>query len=282
MEWIKPQYSKGAIRKAGKVLASDHPDDKKSIESFDALSNWRSAHAYPMQAILILLRKTAEKILGNEAEKINKNVLVAQRLKRAPSIVQKLKRECGMQLDRMEDIGGCRAIVSTLSQVKQLSSALRLSKTVYILHRERNYIEEPKPSGYRGIHLIYKYDGTKTEYKNIPIEIQIRSKIQHAWATAVEVAGVFTKSALKASQGSDEWLKYFQYASAELARLEGCSPDPCFNSIDIRSELELLSTTLNVYHQFAAFTITTERITKETKTKNKNSFYLLTLDVQAS
>jgi hypothetical protein len=56
-----------------------------------------------------------------------------------------------------------------------------------------NYIEKPKPDGYRGVHLIIKYRSTaKREYKDQNIEVQIRSRLQHAWATAVETCETFT------------------------------------------------------------------------------------------
>ena len=43
------------------------------------------------------------------------------------------------------------------------------------------------PSGYRGVHLIYRYNSDrKTEYNTLLIEMQLRSQLQHAWATAVE------------------------------------------------------------------------------------------------
>jgi hypothetical protein len=67
----------------------------------------------------------------------------------------------------------------------------------------------PQKSGYRGIHLVYRYNGRKTEYNGLKIEIQIRTVIQHAWATAVETVGMFTQQALKSSQGEQDWLRYF-------------------------------------------------------------------------
>ena len=60
-----------------------------------------------------------------------------------------------MSLSRMEDIAGCRAVVENENFVKRVSNSLKKSRTKNILARERNYIETPKPSGYRGIHLVF-------------------------------------------------------------------------------------------------------------------------------
>jgi len=140
------------------------------------------------------------------AIRVDKNALAVQRLKQVPSIFNKLERELSMSLSRMEDIGGCRAVVSTSTLVNRIYKILKNSRTKHILHRERHYITNPKESGYRGIHLIYKYNGSKDKFKGLPVEIQIRSKIQHSWATAVEVVGTFTKQALKAHTGDADWL----------------------------------------------------------------------------
>jgi ppGpp synthetase/RelA/SpoT-type nucleotidyltranferase len=62
-----------------------------------------------MQSMLGYLRKKAFDV-------DNKSIIV-QRLKRTPSILEKLRREDGMKLDRMEDIAGCRIIVANKSNV---------------------------------------------------------------------------------------------------------------------------------------------------------------------
>ena len=67
---------------------------------------------------------------------------------------------------------------------------------------------------------MYKYRGEKEQYKDFFVELQIRSKIQHAWATAVEIVDTFTKQALKASHGHKDWMDFFRYTSAEFALME--------------------------------------------------------------
>ncbi len=41
------------------------------------------------------------------------------------------------------------------------------------------------------------------------IELQLRTRLQHEWATAVETMGTFLQSSLKSSQGPEEWLDFF-------------------------------------------------------------------------
>jgi ppGpp synthetase/RelA/SpoT-type nucleotidyltranferase len=76
-----------------------------------------------------------------------------QRHKRSPSIISKLARFPQMELSRMQDIGGCRAIVATVRDVERLNALIQSGRTRNKLHREYNYIEKPKDTGYRGIHL---------------------------------------------------------------------------------------------------------------------------------
>ena len=269
MRWSEPQFGRKAVRRAGETLIGEGNDLFAASRAFEVLSNWRAAHAYPIQAVLMLLR--------GKAASVDSNALIVQRLKRTPSILAKLRRESGMKLERMEDIGGCRAVVATTKQVRQLATLLVDSKTRHTLSRTRDYIKHPKASGYRGIHLVYRYNARKKEFKGIPIEIQIRSKIQHSWATAVEVAGAFTRHALKASQGPDDWLKYFQYASVELAKFEGCPIGGAFEGVDTAVELERLSEKLDVSHKLRAFVVTTMNLGK--KTHDKSDYFLLVLDM---
>lgn len=272
MRWTEPKYKKGEVRRAGEVLAGKWTDYRAVATAFEVLSNWRAAHAYPIQAVLMLVRR--------KATEVDKNALIVQRLKRTPSILAKLRREHGMKLERVEDIGGCRAVVSTTRGARRLARLLVDSRTRHVLSRQRDYITRPKPSGYRGIHLVYRYGGRKKAFQGMSVEVQVRTKVQHSWATAVEVAGAFTRYALKASQGPSDWLAYFRYASAELAKLEGCPVDATFEGVDTAGELESLSKRLDVHHRLRTFVVTTESLGKQTH--DKTDFFLLVLDMAQS
>lgn len=270
MKWIDPAHSKNKVRKAGDVLRSKHELSENTLQAYKILSNWRSAHAYPMHCLLMILRKKSNEIC--------RDPIVVQRLKRSPSIIAKLRRMRGMSLDRMQDIAGCRSVVNSLTQVKQLSNLIKNSQTSHIFHNEKDYINYPKESGYRCIHLVYKYNASKKEYKNFFIELQLRSQIQHAWATAVEVVDLFTKQALKASYGQETWKDFFRYVSVEFARLEKAPTDPNLSKIEIMENVKRLESTLSVRDRLGAFAVTTRHIEKQTK--KEFQYYIMVLDAK--
>lgn len=73
-----------------------------------------------------------------------------------------------------------------------------------------DYVQEPKESGYRSIHFIYKYKSENKDVDGAKVELQVRTKLQHSWAMAVETAGLITSTPLKSSMGSEEWLDFFK------------------------------------------------------------------------
>ena len=182
-----------------------------------------------MHAMLINLRdKSAE---------LDKNSIVVQRLKRSPSIIAKLRRYPNMKLSTMQDIGGCRSVVATAKRVERLTDSLTTSRTSHILQKVNDYVACPKESGYRGVHLVYRYNASKTDYRGHLVELQLRSRVQHAWATAVEIVDNFTDQALKASIGDEDWLQFFKMAGAELAKLEKRPIGEYVDGVDTRAEL---------------------------------------------
>ncbi|WP_445393903.1 RelA/SpoT domain-containing protein [Stenotrophomonas maltophilia] len=215
MKYTKPEYSRGQVDKAGDVLrAAVNLSTDEATRALSIMSNWRSSHAFPLNTVTVSLKKVARNV--------DPAALVAQRLKRIPSIIDKLDRERSMSLARMQDIGGCRSVVNGITETRRLVESLKASRMKHILRREVDYIANPKESGYRGIHLIYRYNSDRNEiYNKLQVEVQIRSAVQHAWATAVETMGTFLKSSLKASQGPDDWLEFFKHASSAFAILEG-------------------------------------------------------------
>lgn len=216
MEWTVPRYDRAAVDAAGKTLRDDSSDLDVWFDALEVLDNWRSSHAFPLN--------TFQTVLRNRARKLDPQATVAQRLKRVPSIMAKLQRQRSMRLTQMQDIGGCRAVLRDVAAARRLRDNYlrRPSNAVFV--STKDYIQAPRDSGYRSIHLIYRYNSGRSAkraaFNGLQIEIQIRSRLQHAWATAVETVGLLTNQALKSEQGEADWLELFRYISTMFAYAE--------------------------------------------------------------
>ncbi len=198
-----------AVTRAGETLivegiSTDKPEEYE--QAMNILSYWRSCHEKPLEE--------AYALLNHSVDKIERKAVTAKRLKRTPSIVLKLKRFETMKLRSMQDIGGCRAIVSSEKKLVQLVRELKKKKKFRI----KDYIKNPKDDGYRGVHLIGDFSNGHGSKKSI--EIQVRTKSQHSWATAVEIIDLFTNQALKSNHGEDEWKKFFKYVGKQFSYIE--------------------------------------------------------------
>lgn len=266
-------FSNSEINKSGKILIKDSPGKIELVYALDVLDKWRVSHAYPMNTFQATLRKKI-KLLSGEA-------IVAQRLKRLPTIVAKLKKYPEMELSRMQDIGGLRAIVDSVDSVRKLHDIYQKAKFDHELKNSKDYISDPKRSGYRGIHLIYKYKNKQfPSYDGLSIELQFRSKLQHSWATAVETMGTFLGKALKSSQGNKEWLNFFALTSSAFAHLEKTPRIPGYEKLSRKQTFEAVietEKTLGVISKMRAFTIAANMI--HNRSDKKGWYYhLIILD----
>ena len=265
---VVPVYSRSEIDKAGDILR----DEKQEKEwAFKVLNNWRASHSYPINTFQAYLRS---KIRENKFKK----TIVVQRIKRVPSIIGKLNRIQTMKLSRMHDIGGLRAILKTQKQIYTLVNSFRKARFRHELVKTYDYIEEPKNSGYRGIHLVYKYNNRQApEFNNLRIEVQLRTFLQHAWATAVETMGIFLDHSLKASEGPKEWLEFFSMVGSAFAYLEDSSPAKKYSNTDPRDLVKKIievEKKLSVKNSLLAFGSSIEVITSQ---KIKLKYYIIHL-----
>lgn len=146
--------------------------------------------------------------------------LTAARLKRLPSIRKKLEKR---YLDVIQDLAGVRVILPTLRDVERLAEACR-NGLPHNIYAQDDYIAVPRPSGYRSLHLKLEYrpaNRFEEVCDRCRIELQIRTRRQHGWATAVEAVGLFRGEALKSGQGDPNWLRLFLLMASETARIEG-------------------------------------------------------------
>ncbi|RFZ48250.1 GTP pyrophosphokinase YjbM [Mycobacterium marinum] len=160
------------LRVVGNVVSVDawmEVGAEQVFAALDTLEAWRAAHARPLGAATNGLRSRIQTMGCSHIE-------VSQRLKRIPTIIDKLGREPGMSLGRMYDIGGCRAVLRSLDEVQLVQSRYADDRVTV---RTRDYVANPKPDGYRAVHVVVRYQGRL-------IEVQLRTQVQHEWAYTVE------------------------------------------------------------------------------------------------
>ena len=118
MVWTKPEgYSKSKVDWAGDILISRTSSMDEKDKALKILDNWRAIHRYPMHIF--------KKRLKRVSEKIDKDALTVQRLKRLPSTLKKLQRKYHgnkptMKLSQMQDIAGCRAVMPNVELARKL------------------------------------------------------------------------------------------------------------------------------------------------------------------
>ena len=110
------------------------------------------------------------------------------RLKSLKSIVGKLQRK-GLPLTlasaqkELYDIAGVRVICNYIDDIYDLADMLCRQGDVAVLRR-RDYIQEPKPNGYRSLHLTVRIPVfLSTGSVGVPVEIQIRTIAMDFWAS---------------------------------------------------------------------------------------------------
>lgn len=243
--WATPQFTRTQVDAAGDVLVGGAPGPQLE-NALAIINNWRSSHAYPLHATKMTLK--------DRSKRVDRAALVAQRLKRLSSIDAKLRRFGEMKLSRMHDIGGCRAVLRNVREVDELVGAYEKSMAKNpkraVLVRKYDYVTKPKDDGYRSVHLVYRYRSTSLKhsaYNGLRIEIQIRSKLQHVWATAVETVDIFTGQALKSNVGDEEWKRFFKLMGSAIAVKEKRPVVPGIPAGDeLRAELQALAQGLQI------------------------------------
>lgn len=217
-EYPEFEYSMNEVRRAGEMLRNEimWEEDRQDelFQIFAVANNWIDTHLYPMGR----LRQEAV----GKVRKYKLEGIAAARLKRMSSVRKKLRR-IGTNLNQIQDLGGCRVVLRSMSDAQTLFNAYQDSSK-HILHRATDYIAKPKIGGYRSFHLMFRYKGNGSDevYDDRRIELQIRTRLQHSWATAVEAVGTYRREDIKAGEGDTDWLRLFDLMSAELALAEQC------------------------------------------------------------
>jgi len=278
MEWIKPgDYSRKNVNSAGEIIIEIKKVRKNSPEetkAFNTFNNWRASHAYPMHIIMKNLKKIAKDI--------SQKAVCVQRLKRTKSILLKLMRFPKMKLSRIQDIGGCRVVMPDVESARKLAEEYISKNKRYkrIKSREGNYINNPKLDGYRSIHLVYGYYSINKigkKFNGRLIEIQIRSQLQHIWATALETVDLFTHQTMKFGGGNHAWKYFFKLVSSAFAIMEQCPPVPetPTEKKGLYKEIKRMTKELSVAEKMLAWRATLKHLSNK-----KNALFVLKLDMK--
>lgn len=182
---IAREYSNNDYKKLGDRIRSNVNNIAEA--DYKMLQHLRVSYKDPLSTIFNSIEMLAHKV--------DRNCVCTYRIKRIESIISKLIRFPEMQVNRAEDIAGCRCILSTDTQVYVLYNRIikGLDKLPFEIKGKINdYIAQPKESGYKSIHInvVLKNDNRR-------VEIQLRSLEQHNWATLVETTDLLYGSKLK-------------------------------------------------------------------------------------
>ena len=113
---------------------------------------------------------------------------IKSRLKSTDGIIRKLNRkELPLSLESIEeninDVAGVRVICSFPEDIYMLADCL-LSQDDIKLIEKKDYIKNPKESGYRSLHLIIEVPiFLKNEKKSMKVEVQLRTIAMDFWAS---------------------------------------------------------------------------------------------------
>lgn len=194
--------TKGEIDRLGDIIRSE--TNGLSDQTLSSLQNYRISHKDTLATVFTILCKLNRKM--------NRENIVTYRIKRIESIIGKLYRFPKMQFSRMWDIGGCRCIVNSNDEVYKLKELINQNKDLTI-RKEYDYITKPQPEGYRSLHLFLSLIND-----NKVIELQIRNREDHNWATLVEITDLLYEAKLK-EYGKNKDLLEFHLLLSKLSDL---------------------------------------------------------------
>ncbi len=157
---------------------------------------------------------------------------IKSRLKSVSSIIEKMERKnLDLTVSAMEknlnDVAGVRVVCSFVQDVYKLADALLIQDDVTLL-QIKDYIKNPKPNGYRSLHLIVEIPiFLEKEKRMMKVEIQLRTIAMDCWASL--------EHQLRYKKGT-EFTEEMQQALFKCAQ----------NSMDLDEEMDLLRQKANI------------------------------------
>lgn len=194
------------------LISSDDPElGRRRDAAFEVVWDHRASFREPLRRATMGLRSMVSRESPGGS--------VGQRLKRLEMIVNKLSRHPRMELARMQDVAGCRAILP--GGRREVLGVLRRIERRWDVVDIRDLETVPRATGYRAVHVIVKR-------MNRLVEVQLRTPSQHEWAVAVERASARHPDLrdLKDGRGPQGVLAYFERVATAMALEEAGEMPP--------------------------------------------------------
>ena len=180
--------SRSQVRRAGERLRRDEPPTEADRQIY---SDYRDTFAEPLREVAFA-----------------DGAPLQSRLKRFETVVEKLRRSTS-DLSRLEDIAGCRVVLPTMIEERQVLDRIRGAWEVM---RERDYQTAPR-DGYRALHIVVRAEGRA-------VEVQVRTLWEDMLANASEALANNLDPEIKYGGGPSEARKVLDDASLLCAGLD--------------------------------------------------------------
>ena len=144
---------------------------------------------------------------------------IESRIKSTMSIAKKLEKigaevSLASATENLYDIAGVRIICHYIDDVYQVATML-LDQSDVTLIRIKDYIKEPKPNGYRSLHLTVSIPVfLSSGVKHTPVEVQLRTIAMDFWASLDH------ELRYKAKNTPDECVERLKRCADEISRLD--------------------------------------------------------------
>ena len=186
------------LKKQGKALLDARRDNfvRQSLLS-DEFLNFMQQNKKPFDLLMsyyecaIMEIETKFRVLNHELSlEYDNNPIesIKTRVKSYDSILKKIRRKnIPLNLraieDNLKDIAGVRVICSFPDDIYKLAESFLKQDDITLIER-KDYIKNPKPSGYRSLHLIVQVPiFLQNEKKMVNVEVQFRTIAMDFWAS---------------------------------------------------------------------------------------------------
>lgn len=161
---------------------------------------------------------------------------IKSRVKSSDSLIKKIrKKNIPLTLEAIEeniwDVAGVRVICSFQDDIYLLAECLLQQDDIKLIE-VKDYIKNPKPNGYRSLHLIVEIPiFLQDEKRNVKVEVQLRTIAMDSWASLEHKLKYKKNLQTEQLEEISKELKYCADISAELdAHMQGIKEQICKDS----------------------------------------------------